>query len=138
MNTESLFKIIERSDDISSEWDKISGDFSEPDLSDYFDRLFESRGFDCSELARRALISRSFAYQIVSGVRAPGRDILIRIAIAAELDIDETQALLRLAGRGALYPKKKRDAFIISCIVKKLSLTDADSYLRKNGLEPLI
>ena len=54
------------------------------------------------ELAVKAVMSRSFAYQVCSGERAPGRDVLLRMALAMKLSVDETQRLLCIARKGII------------------------------------
>ena len=39
------------------------------------------------------------------------------------LNLDETQYLLRYAGEGSLYPRNSRDALIISAIEQGLTVT---------------
>ncbi len=115
-------------------------------LSASSERLFRSLldqhlnrlGLTTAEFGEKALLSRSFTYQIVNGTRLPGRDVVIRIAIALQLSVDDTQRMLRAAQRGALYPRVRRDAILISCLNQRSSLDEADGMLRAQGEEPLL
>ncbi len=78
-----------------------------------------------------------YADQIFSGLRRPSRDKLIRVILGLELDVDEAQELLRLAGHKALDPRGRRDAVILSCVNGRMSGTDTDLRLDKLGFEPL-
>ena len=54
-----------------------------------------------------------------------------------ELDVDETQYLLRIGGFAELYPKNKRDAIIINGIASKLSVAKINENLYDNGEDTL-
>ena len=71
-------------------------------------------------------------------MRAPGRDIVLRLALVLALTPEETQRLLRAAQRGALYPRVRRDAAVIFCLNRGLSLLEADDLLRSLGEDPLV
>lgn len=47
-------------------------------------------------------ISKSYGYQVLRGERTPGRDIILRTALALQLSLKETQRLLAAGGCGAL------------------------------------
>lgn len=53
------------------------------------------------------------------------------------LTLDETQYLLKLALRGELYPRNRRDAALIYCIQHKLNLIDTELMLDQLGEEML-
>ena len=90
------------------------------------------------ELISRACISKTYAYQFINGERLPGRDIVIRMAFALKLNIDDTQRLLTLDGKGVLYPKIRRDAGILLCLRKKMTLDETNSFLEDLGEVPLL
>ena len=138
VNTENLLKLILDSNDLEKDWNTLSSMMDGQSFHDYLSELIAKRGVDASGLGEAALISRSFAYQLISGVRVPGREIILRAAIGLGFTVDETQRLLKLADRGILYPKLKRDAAIIYCLANGLGLANSDKLLRTLGLEPLI
>ena len=65
------------------------------------------------------------------------QDKLIRFAIGAGLDLDETQTLLKHAKYAPLYARNKRDGVIIYAINNKKSSVDCDILLSETGEEPL-
>jgi transcriptional regulator with XRE-family HTH domain len=81
------------------------------------------------ELIGRTLLSKSYVYQTLDGTRIPSRDALLRFALALRLELPEVQRLLTRAGKSLLYPKVRRDAAIIACIAKRLSLCETDEFL---------
>ena len=74
-------------------------------------------------------MSKSYGYQILRGERVPGRDILLRTALALGLSLKETQRLLAVGGCGALYPRVRRDAAVIFALNQKMSLLQAEELL---------
>lgn len=74
--------------------------------------LLEKAGLSAPEWMTAADVSKSYGYQILRGERVPGRDILLRTALALGLSLKETQRLLAVGGCGALYPRvpgRRRD-----------------------------
>ena len=117
----------------------ISGDaIDNPTLHSVLTALQHSNGLTIAQIADAALLSHSYAYQIFSGKRSPGRDILIQITRVMDLDLQLTQKLLRLANKGELYPRVRRDAAIIFGVNHHYSLTQMDDFLVELGESSLI
>lgn len=74
-------------------------------------------------------ISKSYGYQVLRGERTPGRDIILRTALALQLSLKETQRLLAVGGCGALYPKVRRDAAVIFALNQKVTLLETEDLL---------
>ena len=138
MSTDDLFLMLENEADISRNWEHISENMNTPSFREYLYSLISERNINTREFIVKTLLSRSFTYQIFSGDRIPSRDIILRIAIAVGFSVDETQRLLKLADRGALYPKVKRDSLIIYAISNNFSLYKTDELLVSLGQEPLL
>ncbi len=136
--TQELLLLLERAEELPPVLEELSPQLDAPAFPTCLARLLEEKGMSVSRLGELALLSRSFTYQLCSGVRAPGRDIILRLALVLELTLDETQRLLRTAQRGALYPRVRRDAIIIFCLNRGLGLPDADELLRSLGEAPLV
>lgn len=98
-------------------------------LSDYIKLKMSEKEVTTKDLIIKTALSQSHIYQILSGSRAPGRDVLINIALALSLTLEETQRLLLLGQAGALYPKVLRDAAIICCIEQQLDLIETNEFL---------
>lgn len=91
--------------------------------------LLEQTGFSAPEWMAAANISKSYGYQILRGERNPGRDILLRTALALRLSLKETQRLLTVGGCGALYPRVRRDAAVIFALNQNMTLLEAEDLL---------
>lgn len=137
-STDNLFFMLENEKNITENWEAVSEHMDALPFHKYLDTLISERNIGIPEVGVKALLSRSFAYQIFSGDRVPGRNIILRIALALELSLDDTQRLLKLADRGALYPKIKRDAVIIYGINNRLGLYKTDETLLSLGQESVL
>ncbi len=137
-STENLFLMLENSKNISEEWNELSEQMNAPLFHEYLSELISQRNIDAGKLGVMAILSRSFTYQICAGDRMPNRDIILRIAIVLGLSIEDTQRLLKLANRGVLYPKVKRDSVFIFALVNKYDLYKTDELLSQFGQEPLL
>ena len=104
-----------------------------PTFHEYLYRLMEEQDFSVSALIKYASISKTYIYQFLNGERIPGRDIILRICLVMRLKLNETQRLLTLAGKSVLYPKIRRDAAILYCIKKKMTLDETNSFLENLG-----
>lgn len=107
-------------------------------FSEYLADLMQEYSFDTSRLIKEACLSKTYAYQFISGQRIPGRDIIIRIALAMQVDVETVQRMLAIAQKGTLYPKKQRDSIILYCIRKKMKLDETNIILQDADEEPLL
>ena len=82
-----------------------------------------------AKLIEKAQIQRNYGYQILNGVKKPGRDKIISLCLALNLSLEETQRALTIAKEGILYPKNTRDSVLIFCINQKLSVMDTNELL---------
>jgi transcriptional regulator with XRE-family HTH domain len=126
--TEELMKLLENSRTLDDAIEN-NNSITNPDTSSYLSDLLIKHNMTIQQVFEKAVISRSFGYQIFNGLRCPNRNVLLRIAIVMKLSLDETQHLLKISQRGELYPKVRRDAAIIFCIKNKCDLTDTDELL---------
>lgn len=138
ISTDNLFYMLENSRDLDDEWKKVLEQMNAPSFHEYLSELISERGIDAAKLAVMAVLSCSFTYQICAGTRMPGRDIILRISIVLSLSLDETQRLLKLANRGILYPKIKRDSVLIYALLNKYDLYSTNELLEKFGQEVLL
>ena len=100
-----------------------------PTLPEHLDALCRDKRMMRSDVVRRAGIDRSFGFQIFQGVKNPSRDKVIQLAVGFGLGYEETQNLIKIAQKSALYPRIRRDAAIIYCLNKHLSFTDVQAVL---------
>ena len=59
---------------------------------------------------------------------------VIRLAFGFPLTVDETQELLRIARKSALYPKIMRDSIILFGLAHGKTMIDVQSIISEHGL----
>lgn len=106
-------------------------------LAVYLNNLLKAKGLSKSSVVKNADINEIYGYQILSGTRTPSRDKLISIAFGMNLDIEETQQLLKYANYAPLYPKNKRDSIILWCIEHKYNIRNTNEELYSQEEETL-
>lgn len=136
--TQELLRLLEQSTQIEAVLAEYGDSMAAPSFSEYLNAVLKERSITAARLSEQALLSRSFTYQLCSGVRAPSRDIVLRLALVLALTVEDTQRLLRTAQRGALYPKVRRDAVVIFALNRRLSLSDTDELLCSLDEPPLL
>ncbi|MDD6490607.1 MAG: helix-turn-helix transcriptional regulator [Firmicutes bacterium] len=113
VTTNALLKRIVNGRDFKEVLSENEGGFEEQSVSEYLRKLCEERGLVPEQVIKKSQIDRTYGHQIFNGTRIPSRDKLIKLAFGFGLSLDETQKLLKIAGRSMLYPKIKRDAALI-------------------------
>jgi hypothetical protein len=137
LSTTALFSLLETSPSLTTFLSEHEEDLPAPNVADYLCILLERYHLTKQAVIRAANLERSNGYQIFNGYRTPRRNALLRIALGMHLTLEETQYLLKIALRGELYPRTRRDAAIIYCIQHKFNLIDAEIMLEQLGEELL-
>lgn len=106
-------------------------------IPSYLNKKMGGTGLSTAQLFEAASTERSTGYKIMNGQLLPSRDSLLRVCFALGLDVNEAQYLLKIGRRARLTPRDSRDAVVLHCIIKKLSLMDANLVLFDAGEEPL-
>ena len=107
------------------------------ELPVYLSNILKKKGFVKSYVIKKSELSEVMGYQIFSGVRNPSRDSLISLRVAMELDVEDVQSLLRVAGFAELYPKMKRDSIIINGIFTNKTVAQINESLYDNDEKTL-
>jgi len=100
-------------------------------------QLLEAKGLKKSQVIRNAELSEVYGYQIFSGVRVPERKKLLCLAVGMQLNIGETQQLLKCAGYSQLYVKLPFDSIVLYGLCKALSVVQINELLYEYDLETL-
>ena len=112
--------------------DLDSPDFACPSPAIYMCALLSAHGLEIRDAIRALGLDRSYGYQLFNGTRRPTRALLIRLAALLELDLAETDRLLKICRKESLYPRFREDALAIHVLEKKLGLEKLDSLLEGN------
>ena len=137
MNTDQLLEMLQDTRSLQHFLDDHETDFLNISLTQYLSILLERHNLTKQEVYAASNLDRSLTYQIFNGSRRPSRNALLSIALGMRLTLPETQRLLKIAQRGELYPKNRRDAAILFCIFQKLSLIETELLLDSIG-EPCL
>lgn len=100
---------------------------------DYFFSLPETTAVSRADLVQASGIERTYCYQILNGRRAPGRDKIISLCLAARLSLKKTQRALESAGMAPLYSRSRRDAILIYSVNHHLSTINTNELLDHFG-----
>lgn len=109
-----------------------------PSLTTLLVTYLSQSGKSVSQIADDAMLSQPFAYQLFSGIRKPGRNTLLSLALALRLDVGKTQRLLVVAQKGELYPRVRRDAAILFAIEHGYTLLQTEEFLQSVGEPSLL
>ena len=99
--------------------------------AEYLNHLLEQKQLKRAEVVKAAGLNETFGYQIFKGDRQGSRNKMLQLAFAMGLSLVETNRLLQAARTNELYPKNRRDAIIIFCLDKDMSLLETDAELYK-------
>lgn len=129
--TEDLLKTLLRTDEYSQfQALKDNGVVS---LEEHLDALLDQKETYRAEVIYRAGLDTVYGYQIFNGTRKPSRDKLLQLAFGFPLTYKETLTLLRIAGVGSLYVRRRRDSIIIFALNKGFSLEQLNELLEQEG-----
>lgn len=124
--------------DLNQYLTELDQDESWTGFRDYFLSLPKVRDKKVVDIIALSGLERTYAYQILNGRRQnPGKDKIVRLCLAAGLDLEETQRALKVGGMPILYPRDPKDAVVIFAIEHGLSVDSTNDLLYQNGLEVL-
>ena len=122
----------EVSDFLGKNWNTLSS------FGEYYSKYISEKGIDVPDIIKKSGVSRNYIYNILNGDRAPGRDKVLALCIAAGMSFMETDRALELAGERRIYPKDERDARIAIMINQGVqNVTDVNIMLDEYDLDPL-
>lgn len=137
ISTSTLMKRLFKTARLRSFMKTYDNEFVKTTFREYIQKLCAERDLVSEHVIKNCGIDRTYGHQLFSGLRQPSRDKVIQLAFGFSLDVDETQELLKAAGKSLLYPKIKRDAAIMYCLKNKIGFFDAQATLQDLSL-PLI
>ena len=111
----------------------------QPDFTGYIDELLTKKHMKRQDVFIRANLPPKYGYKLLTReAHTTNRDKIIRICLAIQLSLKETQRVLKLYGMSELYPKSKRDVILIVALGKKqYDINLIDEELVAMGLQPL-
>ena len=109
-------------------------------FADYMRAKFRDKGVLQQNVFLAADISENYGYKIIAEEKhTVQRDIILRICLAAEFDLDEIQKALILYGMAPLYWLLPRDIVFMAAILHKVyDIHQVNDVLIRCGLTPLV
>ena len=132
-DTFTLVRLLSEATDFEQTLEEMGESVDNSSLMDLLLAYQTRCGLGIAEIADKALLSKSYTYQVFGGIRNPGRNAILCIALVMGTSLHETRKLLRLAHKGDLYPRIRRDAAIIFAIEHKYDLMRLEGLLQEIG-----
>ena len=136
-NTDELFNDLKNDIDIENFIAGNQEEFTKP-LHKYLCELLTEKNLTRKEIAFEINVDPSYIHHIFSGKKGISRNRLLAIARAMNLNLEETQYLLRYGGYGILYPRNPFDSVVIYAIENNLTFKEMNSYLKQLGELPIV
>ncbi len=128
-STSALMNRLFKATNIKRFIDKNASCMKVVPFDEYIRQKCNETGVVQEQVIKRSDIERTYGHQLFRGLRAPSRDKVIQLAFGFEFGVEDTQELLKAARKSSLYPKIKRDAAILFCINRSMSIFDARGIL---------
>lgn len=131
-NTENLLNTLNKiykKEDLNKFVSNDLNEIKKLNIGEFFCYICERKHITKSELIKKADIDRTYGYQIFDGRKNPSRDKILRLCLAAKLDLKETKRALEIGKVAQLYPKEVRDSIIIFAINNKISIIETNELL---------
>ncbi len=108
-------------------------------FSAYMHEMLRLQGKTQQEVFVQADIPERYGYKLLSEEKhTRQRDYILRICIAAGMNLDQTDRALTLYGMARLYPRIPRDAVLMIALNRGMgSVLDVNALLEAHGLPPL-
>lgn len=103
----------------------------------YFRTLRKVQSKTPAGLLKASGINRSYCYHVFDESKAPGRDKILRLCLAAGLDNEETRRALESGHVAALHARSGRDAVIHYAIERQCTVPETNALLVEYGMAPL-
>lgn len=132
-STEQLTNEIATADTMENWSEEKSESIDEITLAEYLERMLKQYQLTKKEVIIRSNIDTIYGYQIFQGKKNPSRDVLLKLAFGFSLTVEETKRLLYYGNAGTLYPRVKRDAYLMYALHHHFSIMQVNRYLFENG-----
>ena len=108
-----------------------------PTLSSCLNEIMGKRDMSVEVAAGLADINKATLHKIMSQKMNPSRNVLLRLALALEMNFEETQILLKSGNCAALSGHRSRDLYIIDGITGQKSFDEVNAALTAHGFPDL-
>ncbi len=130
----SKLNSVQGSHELNNYIKSLDNDGISPTFAGYISYLIQTGELSKSEVISRSLIERTYGYQIINGTKKAGRDKIIALCMAADMELDEVQRGLEIGKEGILYPRDPRDSLIIYAVNHHYTVRRLNDLLTEYGL----
>ena len=116
---------------------KILQETRSPTLGDYLFEFLCKNNRSTETIAGLAGLNKSSLYRILNAEVCPQRNVLLRLSRIVNMNLSETQKLLKLGNLASLSGSNPRYIVIIDGILRNLDIVDINNNLTKNGFSDL-
>lgn len=104
-------------------------------LSEYLKQLLEQYKLDKSQIFHRAKMNENnYGYELFrDDNKKPSRDKLIRLCFGFPLTIEEATRVLRCGKVRPLYPRDRRDAYVMYALKNRYTIDKLNDLLFESG-----
>ncbi|MFV0393830.1 MAG: hypothetical protein ACK5LC_05490 [Coprobacillaceae bacterium] len=138
--TDELLSVLNKStttEQLNEYIEDLKKEVRYPNVGVFFETKIEELNLKKSEIIMNSHLDRTYAYQIFNSTRTGSRDKLLALCLAMHLSLEDTNRALTLNGDNILYAKNIRDAILIYCVNKRLSLYECNILLEQKKQEIL-
>lgn len=135
--TDELVHELRNTANILDYLEKNAAEMQVDSLSTYLKQWLIAKNRTKADVVRGSNLTKAYVYQIFLGRKYPSRDKVIALSFGLDLNVDETQILLKQAGYRELYPRDPRDALLLFAIERKVGIIDTNELLFDHNIEVL-
>jgi len=128
ISTKELENKIKKTKD-AAQLSALLTELPEQDLAVHLQQLCEKYSMTFSQVQVASGITKSLFYAMLNGTRAAKKTHLLKIGMALGLNLEEVNALLKVAGLKELYAKNKEDAILIFGLTNGLDIMQMEELL---------
>lgn len=136
-DTAKIVEELQLNDNFRTFYDENKDYLITQSLGELLTQFLKEQGLTKPEVVKRSDLSEVYVYQIFSGIRKPERKKLLCLAIAMELNLEQTQTLLKCSGYAPLYVKRPFDSIVMYGVCNKQSVSQINELLFEYNLETL-
>jgi len=103
-----------------------------PKLSTVLNEMMGKRSISTEALFEQACLNRATGFKVLANRMIPSPNVLLRLALVMQLNIEETQWLLKCGHHAQLSAARGRDIILMKAIHDHLSIDDTDQLLAEN------
>lgn len=133
--TEELINELTVSEDIGEFLAGNEEELATMSLSECLNELLHKYQVDKSKIFHRAKMSENnYGYELFKDdSKKPSRDKLIKLCFGFPLTIEDTTKVLRCGKVSPLYPREKRDAYVMFALKNRYTIDKLNDLLFENG-----